>query len=229
MTVALGLQSPRPLLARGLPFALYIAFLALTPWLAEVLPGIDRRWLYAVQIGAVLGALVAFHRDYGELRGAPPCGWPGVAWALVLGVAVFVLWINLDSGWAVLGPAKAGFVPLAADGSLDWPLVAVRIFGAAAVVPVMEELFWRSCVQRWIDRPDFLAQAPGDGSRQAWFLASLVFGLEHGQWFAGILAGLGYGWLYRRFGNLWLAILAHGVTNLLLGVWVVASGQWEFW
>jgi CAAX prenyl protease-like protein len=108
-------------------------------------------------------------------------------------------------------------------------LIVVRIFGAAAVVPVMEELFWRSFVQRWIDRQDFLLLAPADVSLRALLFASLAFGFEHGQWLAGIIAGLAYGWLYRRSGSLWPPIMAHGLTNLLLGVWVVSSGQWQFW
>jgi len=47
--------------------------------------------------------------------------------------------------------------------------------------------------------------------------------------FAGILAGLAYGWLYRASGNLWAPIAAHATTNLLLGVWVLSTGSWRFW
>ena len=45
----------------------------------------------------------------------------------------------------------------------------------------------------------------------------------------GIVAGLAYGGLYRASGRLWLPIVAHGLTNLLLGLWVVHTGQWHFW
>lgn len=226
---AVVVQSLRPLLARCLPFGLYIAFLALSPWLAVALPDVDPRWWYGVQIGLVLAALVVFRRDYGELWAPVSVRRNDWLLTLLLGVAVFVVWINLDSGWAVIGEGKAGFVPLAPDGGLDWPFVVLRIFGAAAVVPIMEELFWRSFVQRWVDRQDFLALAPAAVSWKALLLTSLVFGFEHGQWLAGILAGVAYGWLYRRSGSLWPAILAHAVTNFLLGVWVVHSAQWQFW
>ena len=30
-------------------------------------------------------------------------------------------------------------------------------------------------------------------------------------------------------GKLWTAVIAHAVTNALLGVWVIATGRWEFW
>lgn len=214
--------------ARILPFALYLAFLAAGPFIVEAFPGWDARWLYAAQIGAVMAALSLFARSYSELFASAPVR--GRDWALALGagVAVFVLWINLDQPWATLGEA-AGFNPSRADGSLDWALVAVRLFGAAAVVPVMEELFWRSFILRWLERREFLDVAPAAIGLRTLALSSLLFGLEHNLWFAGVLAGLAYGWLYLRSGSLWTAIAAHAVTNLLLGLWVVETGSWRFW
>lgn len=217
-------------LARVLPFALYIGFLAAGPLIVDALPGVDRRWLYAAQIGAVVLALGFFARHYAELRVVQPLSATQWLAGLATGVAVFVLWINLDLPWAMLGDGAApGFDPRHADGAIDWPLAAVRLFGAAAVVPVMEELFWRSFIMRWIDRADFLHLAPAAVGLRALVLSSIVFGVAHDLWLAGILAGLAYGWLYMRSGNLWSPILAHGVTNLLLGVWVLATGNWRFW
>ena len=60
-------------------------------------------------------------------------------------------------------------------------------------------------------------------------LRAVLFGVEHTQWFAGILAGLGYAWLYIRTGNLWVAILAHAVSNGVLSWWVISQGAWGFW
>jgi CAAX prenyl protease-like protein len=53
--------------------------------------------------------------------------------------------------------------------------------------------------------------------------------VEHSLWAAGILAGLAYGWLYMKTNNLWVPILAHAVTNGMLGLWVLHTGQWTFW
>ncbi len=229
-TAAIDLDRHRAPLARILPFALYIAFLAATPLIAEVLPGLDSRWLYAVQVGTVLLALAWFHREYVELRIVPtlaPTQWLGAAAA---GLAVFILWISLDLPWMKLGAGgTAGFDPRDAAGAVIWPLALVRVLGAALVVPVMEELFWRSFLMRWIDNPKFLAVMPGAISLRALLLSSLVFGVEHDLWLAGIVAGLAYGWLYMRSGNLWSPILAHGLTNLLLGLWVLHTGNWQFW
>jgi len=97
------------------------------------------------------------------------------------------------------------------------------------VVPLMEELFWRSFLLRWIQQTDFLALAPMQIGLRAILIGSVLFGIEHSLWLAGIVAGLAYAWLYRASGNLWPPIVAHAVTNFSLGVWVLHSGQWQFW
>jgi len=232
MTQAVLRVGGQAVLARSLPFALYIVFLALDPWLVTALPKIidvTPLWLYALRIGTALGALVFFRGAYGELSLAPVVERGDWVLAALLGVGVFLAWITLDSGWAVFCAPMVSFVPVAPDGSLQWSLIVLRIFGAAAVVPLMEELFWRSFVQRWIDSRDFLALAPSAGSWLALWLASLVFGFEHGQWLAGLMGGLAYGFLYRCSGSLWPPIAAHALTNFLLGVWVVITNAWKFW
>ena len=112
---------------------------------------------------------------------------------------------------------------------MNWPLACVRLAGAALVVPVMEELFWRSFVMRWIHQPDFLKVAPAESGLKALAISSVLFALEHHLWFAGLLAGLAYGWLYMRSGNLWVPTLSHAVTNGVLGIWVLHTGSWQFW
>ena len=74
VTAALRLDRLRPVLARCLPFAFYMAFLAFASLLAAVQPGIDLRWLYAVQITVVVAALVYYRRDYVELARSAPAG-----------------------------------------------------------------------------------------------------------------------------------------------------------
>jgi CAAX prenyl protease-like protein len=228
MTGEIAARLPRlsPALARILPFGLYIVFLAVGPWVAPLLP--DARWLYPVQVGCVALALALLAPHFTELRGTwrvSAADWP---LALAVGVAVFVIWINLDQPWASLGTAH-GFDPRTAEGGIDWPLAGLRIAGAALVVPVMEELFWRSFIMRWIEQSRFLELSPGQVAGRGLLFSSLLFGVEHNLWFAGIVAGLAYAWLYRRRVNLWTAVIAHAVSNFLLGLWVLYSGNWQFW
>lgn len=212
---------------RILPFALYMAFIFVEDMARRA--GVDEaslRYLYPLKIGVVLGALLVLWRRYAELKVG--IGLREGALAVAAGVVVLVLWVNLDAGWMTIGQS-AGYDPRGPGGAIDWPLVAARIFGAALVVPVMEELFWRSFLLRWIDHPDFLNARHTNIKYRGFVVSVLLFGVEHNLWFAGVLAGVVYSLLYLRKGNLWSAIVAHAVTNGLLGVYVIYTEQWTYW
>ena len=222
----------RPAFVRAAPFVAFMAFLgwrSLAPadgtW-----AGLDPRSLYALQVVAVGAMLAWWWRDYGELaRQTLPSARESLL-AAAVGVAVFLLWVRLDAPWMTLTTgAVAPFVPVGADGRLDWTLVVPRLIGAALLVPVMEELFWRSFLMRWIQHPVFEAVAPAQVGLKAIVLSTFVFVLAHTLWLAAIVAGLAYAWLYVRTGKLWVAVIAHAVTNGVLGAWVLATGNWQFW
>ena len=148
---------------------------------------------------------------------------------MAVGLVVFGLWIHLDAPWMTVGETTATFHPLDAEGRIDPLLVAVRWVGAALLVPVMEELFWRSFLMRWIQRPGFDTVDPTQVGLRAVVRRTFLFVLAHTLWLAATLAGLAYAWLYIRSGKLWSCVIAHAVTNGALGIWVVYSGQWQFW
>ena len=212
---------------RILPFLVYLIFIVVADLLERLgLSAAALRWLYPVKIFAVMMTLRIFWRHYTELhrwRVSPI----GAVTAIVAGVGVFLLWIHVSSDWMVIG-TPAGFDPRT-GGHIDWLLVVLRIAGAALVVPIMEELFWRSFLLRWLEASDFDAVAPAAVRVQSVMIAALLFGFEHNQWLAGIGAGLVYSVLYLRKGNLWAAILAHAVTNGVLGVWIVSTANWTYW
>jgi len=221
------IRSPQAL-ARIVPFALFMLLLALRGALPEQ-PNFDTRWIYGLSVLLVGGALAWYWRDYGELVRQ---NWPEpreLALAVGVGLGVFALWIQLDAPWMQLAPPTASFVPLDASGALIWPLVILRWVGAALLVPVMEELFWRSFLMRWIAHPQFERVAPGQVGQRAIVISTFVFMLARTLWLAAIVAGLAYAWLYVRSGKLWTAVIAHAVTNGALGLWVIKTGRWEFW
>jgi len=226
----MALPLSRDIVIRVAPFALFMALLALRgaapddgSW------GFDTRWLYGAGAVAVAALLAWYWREYGELARQT---WPEpreLLLAAAAGLGVFVLWIHLDAPWMSIGRPAADFLPTDAQGAVDWRLVAMRWLGAALVVPVMEELFWRSFLMRWIAHPLFLGVDPRRAGLKAIVLSTFVFTLAHTLWLAAAIAGLVYAWLYVRTSRLWVPVIAHAVTNGALGVWVVATGHWQFW
>lgn len=200
---------------RAAPFAAFIFLLAAYP-----------HWPLARAIAAA-ALLALFWRHYSELRNARLPARVALA-SMAVGLAVFAAWIALDQDWARSGPAREGFDPTA-GGAFDWLGTVGRFLVLAAVVPVMEELFWRSFLMRWIDARDFLAREARQATRLALALSSALFAMEHSLWLAGLIAGLAYGWLYIRTNNLWAPVVAHTVTNAILGIWIVATGSWHLW
>jgi CAAX prenyl protease-like protein len=241
-----------PAFYRIAPFATFIAFVAVEAWLphSPFRDSADWRWL-TIARGLVVGALlVAFWRHYTELLGkADPLPGPlprereksapsplgegrdegHYLLAITTGLAVFAIWITFDHGWAVIGWEGRGFEPLKSDGSIDWLMAGLRLLGFALVVPVMEELFWRSFLMRWIDRKDFLALDPRAVSWKALAITAVLFASEHSLWFAGLIAGFVYNGVYKKTGSLRAPIVSHAITNGTLGLWILATGNWRHW
>ena len=220
-----------PLLARVAPFAIFITLTFCQDWFGDA----GRYWLYLAK--TLLGAWMLW-----ELRSViEEMRWKLSLDGVIVGITVFVLWVGLDDFLIKLGFASsypkmkltgAAWNPPAQFGegaALAWFFIAVRIAGSALIVPALEEVFFRSFVYRYITKPDFQSVPLG---RFAWlpFLAtSVIFGFEHREWLAGILCGFAYQGLVcwkKRLGD---AITAHAITNLLLGLWVVWKGAWQYW
>ena len=220
-----------PAIARIIPFALFIAFIALQSIGDERLMavGVHPHWLYPARTVVVGIALWVLWRHYTELHDLAGLTLKWAAGAVATGLVVFFLWINLEFGWATIGKSAAGFDPTQPSGTINWVLVSFRLLGLAIVVPIMEELFWRSFLLRWIDQQDFLSYEPIKVSLRSLFICSLLFASEHSLWFAGLLAGLVYGFIYMRSSSLWVAVISHATTNGVLGAWILVTGNWRFW
>lgn len=212
---------------RFAPFAAFILALALREALKDS-TSIDGRWLYALQALGAGSLLLLWRARYRELRVAPG---DALKWALAAGIGagVFLLWIHATLDWMQLPGEAPTFVPTAEDGRLQWDLIALRAAGAVVVVPLMEELFWRSFLMRWVERREFLTLHPRQVGAYGLLVSSSVFALAHTLWFAALVAGLAYAWLYRRTGNLWFPVAAHALTNGLLAAYVVQRSAWQFW
>jgi uncharacterized protein len=220
-----------------LPFLLYMAFIALdTPlrwassWFVsdavaqELLP----LWIYPVKTAVVLIALVWFWPAYKELHNRLVKTWQECLVISGVGIAVYLAWVRMDWSWAMQGRPD-GYNPFLAGDQTGVLLGGIRLFGAVVVVPLMEELFWRSFVTRYLINPKFTTVAIGAFTPFSCIATVILFGFEHHLWLAGIMAGIAYHGVLYYTRRLWPCVLAHALTNLLLGLHVLFTQEWHWW
>jgi len=186
-------------------------------------------WLYPIKIMMVLGLLLFFWPSYQELQRPIMTNGKEAALAVGVGLVVYILWVRMDWSWAVQGEVT-GYNPFQEGATAGYILAGIRIFGAAVIVPLMEELFWRSFLIRWIINPDAFEKVPlGLFSIGSFAATVILFGLEHNLWLAGMMAGAIYNGLLYRTRRLWPCIIAHATTNLTLGIHVLITQEWQWW
>ena len=222
-------------LTRILPFALFMFFIGVEEFVRylqgeDILHVGDQLiyWIYPVKAALVGAVLICFRKHYREIR-LGDLGRPiFTAASLLAGLAVFWLWIHMDWSFGTLG-APAGFDPNVFAGAEKVGMTAARLAGAVLVVPVMEELFWRSFLIRYIISSDFSKVPVGTFSWASFLITVVLFGLEHHYFLAGMMAGAVFNLLLYMTRSISQCILAHAVANLALGIYVLQTGRWHFW
>lgn len=185
--------------------------------------------LYALKVFFV-GALLIFYRTfYDEINIRQWLQLKNTALSILTGLLIFALWIHLD--WSPFSQGdSAGFNPKTISEEANrYAFIACRLAGAVIVVPIMEELFWRSFLLRYLIKSQFTTVAIGTFSWASFLIASVLFGLEHHYLVAGIMAGALFNLLLYQTRSIAQCILAHAVANLALGIYVLQTGQWRFW
>ncbi|MFN0195951.1 MAG: CAAX prenyl protease-related protein [Planctomycetaceae bacterium] len=214
----------------------YVAFLLLT--YAESLSPLKEYYpsVYALKI--VLVAIVCWF-----CRGAyPSISRTGLGYAILAGVLGFVLWIglcelNLEGSLNAFLPSglrpapRVGFNPWAVmdDPTLRMAFLCIRFFGLVAIVPLIEELFMRGWLWRYLQADDFTKVPWGNPSRASLLGVTLFFAITHPEYIAATVWSLLISGLFIRTRNLWSCITAHALTNLLLGAYIVWTEHWELW
>jgi CAAX prenyl protease-like protein len=229
-----------PEFPRVLPFAVFLLIGSLA---GKLFPG-SEYWLYALKTLVVAGVVWGLRDRLPEMR------WKASLPAIGVGVLVAVVWIGLDGRipslsaiydrvstlWTGRAPAPQPvdppWNPLAffKDApALGWGFRAIRVVGRSVLVPMVEEVFYRSFLYRMIVRPDFLEVPMRAWHSKAFVGTCLLFSLSHpGQWLAALLCAALYQGLVLRHGRLGDAMVAHGVTNGIISAYAVGTGQWQF-
>ncbi|MGL4512504.1 MAG: CAAX prenyl protease-related protein [Lacipirellulaceae bacterium] len=203
--------------------------------------------IYTAKLAIVVAALAFCWPAWGQwkLRVSPL--------AVGVGVVGVVLWIALCGlkaeerllellgdespltgllGVLGIGAARAAYNPWEQLGHaplLCWAFLVVRFLGLSVVVPVFEELMLRGWMMRNVVSPEFWKVEFGRVTTTAVVAGTAFPMLYHPE----KLASLGWftlvTWLMVRTKNYWDCVTAHAVTNFLLGVYVVTTGEWWLW
>jgi CAAX prenyl protease-like protein len=213
------------------PMATFLALTAVEGVLASTTTAEGRRlypWLYGGKLLAV--AVVAWLcRSTWHDLGRPTK--PGtLPLAIALGVLIGAMWVGVDPYYprfAWLG-TRSAFDPMALPNGSRQAFLFLRSLGLVAVVPLIEELFWRSFLMRWIIRPEFWQVPIGKVTPTAAAATSALFALAHPEWFPALLTGLLWAWLLWHTKSLLACVVSHAAANATLGAIVAATGRWEF-
>jgi len=210
-----------------LPFAIFMAFVVLR----SILP-LPLLLDEVLRVVVVTGALWMVSRPVLDFR---VTNWAASA---LLGLGIFVIWILPDVVWpayrhsVLFDNVITGTVNPSFDDSVQADAITLLIRGIRAVllVPVIEELFWRGWLSRWLVEHHFETVPLGRFTTRAFWAVAILFAAEHGPyWDVGLVAGILFNLWIKRTRSLGDLIFAHAMANLALSVYVVATGKWQYW
>lgn len=158
--------------------------------------------------------------------------WPArIIFTTFIGLLVLALWIAPQE-WLGAERRTDGFDPVFfGDGAAWWSNVIVRFVRLTIIVPLVEEIFWRGFLLRYLINEDFTKVPFGQFSWLSFLVVTLGFTFEHSQadWPAAALAGVLFNFVAYRTKSLASCVVAHAVTNFALGLYVLRTQQWGFW
>ena len=182
----------------------------------------DFDWLYPIRVLATASVIIYFWKNYQfqikNIHYEP----------FLIGFFVCCLWIYLvDQSVSDKQQFSHSLFSVASIWSTVW--IVVRCIGSVITVPIAEELVFRGYLLERLTGHPLLSKSRLCFSWFAFLLSSVLFGLMHGEWIAGIIAGMCYAFARYRRNSMGDAIVAHMTTNGLLTLYILLTGSWSLW
>jgi uncharacterized protein len=216
-----GRLSNSPVGVRVAPFVIFALLTILQSEFGES----AQYWIYALKTIVAAGLLWLWRPKIPEMK------WTFSWESIVAGIVIFIAWVGLDGHYPML-KREGSFNPFQAFGhgsSLGLTFVAIRILGSSLIVPMLEEVFYRSFLYRYFIRTQFGKIPLNRFDLRSFLLLGAIFGIGHFEWLPGVLCAFAFQALVYRKNRLGDAISAHAITNLLLGIWVICRDAYYFW
>jgi uncharacterized protein len=213
-----------------LPYVLpLLLFLLMTP--AEKLFGVQAYpFIYTIKIAVIAAVLYVFWKFYPELKP----NRKGVLLSLAAGPLLTFLWLIIDlytPHFKIFGSRESydPFVHITST-PLTWLFIVIRVFGLITVAPIIEELFYRAFLLRWVTNQDrFLKLSLGTYDATAFVAVVVIMAVSHPEYLAAAVFSALMNLLLNRTGNLWATITAHASTNFFLAIYVLCFHAWKYW
>lgn len=214
------------------PFALFILLLPAADAIRKLgLTGsfwtaAPEQWVYPLQTILCAGVLWFYRREYPR-----DCTARGLLLGAAIGVLALGVWLSPQWLFHVAPRVGAGFNPETAPAGWYAAAVVMRFARLVVVVPLVEEIFWRGFLLRYLIREDFTAVPLGAYTALSFWAVAVGFTLEHStpDMPAAFVTGALFNLVAIRTRSLPACVMAHAVTNLLLGLYVMRTRQWGFW
>lgn len=233
------------------PLAVFLILSMVPGWFRGEGPGQPwyviqpEHWWFPVQTLLCGGLLWWWRQHYAFPPGKPRYYMAAFVLAAV-GIAFWVLpgWLfhqwdvpSKATGWKWLGliDRSRGFDPtlLAEHPSGQVVTITLRFVRSVLLVPLVEELCWRGWLMRYVNAGEkpFTSIPFGTHSWRAFWITTLAVTLVHRpeDWIAAFLWGTLVYFVAVKTKSLRACVIMHAFGNLLLGIYILRTGQYGYW
>lgn len=240
--------------AHIVPFAVFLGFMlllqlvgALITWDHPDAPWWRKDpafWLYPIQTLVTGGILIHYWKSY-EFQ----CSWKWSFAAILFGLVGIGLWLLPTALHDFLPPDKVspslrsffgieprtdGFDPsFFTNPTAYWTTIVLRFLRAVVIVALIEEIFWRGFLMRFVADidGDYWRQPFGRATWLTYLVPTILFTFVHSA--ADRPAAFIYGsltWLLCIWSkNLVACIVMHATANLAMGIYIMSYGKYGLW
>jgi uncharacterized protein len=240
--------------AHVVPFAVFMVFMIVlqlvaakiewkhpeAPWWRQD----PAHFIYPIQSLVTIGFIFRYWKSY-----VFNWSWKWSLVAIVFGTVGIGFWLlptTLYDYWQLTGKPtgilkllgvearKEGFDPgLFEHPAAWWTAVLFRFLRAVVVVALVEEIFWRGFLMRFVCdwEGDYWKQPFGRATWKTYLIVTGMFMLAHAPVdYAGAFVYGSMTWLLCVWSkNLGACVIMHAVANLLMGWYVMAYGKFGLW